>query len=120
MNNFHQQCMDGSPAYVHIGLWEVVTPEEAARLQTSTRFDPVISIKFQCGPIKEVGRNGCQLDDVIDVLVARLEGFQKGPFKSEENARAIAHLVAGKEELLQRTRRRREQGVEGTNAAHRS
>ena len=77
-----------------------------------------IEIKFQEGPIKEVGNNGCQIEDVIDVLVTRLEGFQKESFRCGENALAITKLEEAKLSLLERTRKRQAQGVEGTMQAH--
>jgi hypothetical protein len=77
-----------------------------------------ISIKFQEGPIREVGVNGCQIDDVIDVLVARLNVFQDGPYRCRENALAITKLEEARMWLNERTRKRVAQGVEGVNAPH--
>ena len=72
-----------------------------------------INIKFQLGPVKEFGKNGTTIEDVITALITRLEGFQKGPFKCEENDRALAHLDAAKEALEERTAKRKARGVEG-------
>jgi len=78
-----------------------------------------IDIKFQEGPIKEVGGiNGCQIEDVIDILVERLRGFQEGPYKCRENALAITKLEEARMWLNERTRRRIEQGIEGLNIPH--
>jgi hypothetical protein len=77
-----------------------------------------ISIKFQDGPIKTHGVNGCQIEDVIDLLVERLELFQAGPFKCRENALAITHLETARLWLNERTRKRVLQGVEGSPIAH--
>lgn len=77
-----------------------------------------INIKFQEGPIGEVGVNGCQIEDVIDVLVARLNEFQKPPLGCRENALAITKLEEAKMWLEQRTKNRAKQGVEGTYKAH--
>lgn len=104
-----QETMDGSPALVTV--------------RGSTKFnhpdgDIYIQIKFQAGPLKEVGVNGCSIEDVIDVLSNRLEGFQKGPFRCRENALAITKLEEAKQWLLYRTDKRQAQGVEGTNAPH--
>lgn len=74
-----------------------------------------IEIKFQDGPIGENGENGCQIEDVIDVLVQRLEGFQSGEFRSRENALAITKLEEARLWLNERTRKRVARGVEGTN-----
>ena len=117
MNESEQVAMDGSPAVVerwYSGKFEITNPEA-----TKPVFgEPLIRIKFQIGPIQEVGINGCSIEDVIDVLVARLEGFQKGPFKCEENRLAIEDMEAAKYWLLERTRKRQAQGVEGRNLAH--
>ena len=75
-------------------------------------------IQFQFGPVKVFGINGCRIDEIIDVLVARLEGFQKGPFRCRENSIAITHLEDAKLWLMYRTTKRIKQNVEGTNAQH--
>jgi hypothetical protein len=50
-----------------------------------------IKLKFQHGPVRECGVNGCQINDVIAVLIDRLNAFQKiGPCR--ENALAITKL----------------------------
>jgi hypothetical protein len=76
-----------------------------------------INIKFQDGPIGEVGVNGCQVEDVIYALVERLTGFQKA-MPCRENALAITKLEEARMWLDERTRKRREQGVEGKNLPH--
>ena len=92
-----QETLDGSPALIE-----------------SEHF----KLKFQLGPIKEVGVNGTTIESVIDVLVARLEGFQSGPFRCRENALAITKLEEAKQWLLYRTQKRQNQGVEGENKPH--
>lgn len=77
-----------------------------------------IDITFQNGAVSENGVNGAQIEDVIDVLVERLEGFQKGDLACRENALAITHLQEAQNWLYRRTMRRREQGVEGKNVNH--
>lgn len=99
LNQVEQETMDGSPACVR----------DAAGF---------INIKFQCGPIKEHGVNGTSIENVIALLVQRLEGFQAGPFACEENAAAIAWLKDAVLELEQRTTKRVAAGVEGTNQSH--
>lgn len=89
-----QESLDGSPA----GIGE--------------RY---INVKFQCGPIQEHGVNGTTIERVIELLVARLEGFQKGPFACDQNAQAIVALEQGKLALEIRTGERKARGVEGTN-----
>ena len=75
-------------------------------------------IKFQDGPIQENGVNGTQIEDIIMLLSDRLEGFQKGPFRCEENGEAIDGLLSAWAALDRRRQRREEQGVEGKNEAH--
>ena len=72
-----------------------------------------IKIKFQSGPIKENGVNGCQVKDVIGVLVGRLRGFQRGPFPCDENNMAIEALELARYHLGRRTKDREARGVEG-------
>lgn len=94
-----QEKKDGSPAHI-------------------VSKDGFINIKFQLGPIKEVGVNGTQIDSVIDVVINRLEGFQKGPFECMENLNAITHLMEAKNALQSRTKKREDQGVEGLDEKH--
>lgn len=77
-----------------------------------------IQIKFQEGPILEVGHNGCQIEDVIDVLLDRLRGFNEGPFRCRENSLAITALEDAQNWLLRRTLNRAAQGVEGHSLPH--
>lgn len=114
--------MDGSPAKVVKTAGNLDqsgkfahAKKHGARLQCSSTL---IDIKFQVGPLQEVGVNGCSIEDVIDVCVERLRGFQAGPFACPENAEAIQDLVAAKDWLLLRTKKRQEQGVEGTTQPH--
>jgi hypothetical protein len=106
-----QESMDGSPAEVK--------RHEHDYVDNASSSTPWLSIRFQCGPVASVGRNGVQIENVIDVLVERLEGFQRGPFRCRENALAITKLEEARQWLMERTRKRQAQGVEGTNAQHR-
>lgn len=99
LNTQKQEALDGSPAIVN---------DEAG----------YIHIKFQCGPIKEHGVNGTSIENVIELLVQRLQGFQKGPFRCRTNAVAITKLEEAIMWLEERTKQRLKQGVEGTNQQH--
>lgn len=79
-----------------------------------------INIKFQEGTVKDNGINGVQIEDVIDVLVERLQGFQQGNFACRENALAITHLQEAQNWLYRRTMLRSKQGVEGKGENHES
>ncbi|TXC93246.1 hypothetical protein FS935_03370 [Metabacillus litoralis] len=51
-----------------------------------------INIKFQTGAIDHEGVNGCQVEDVISVLVDKLKSHQNGEFACPENSIAITNL----------------------------
>jgi len=76
-------------------------------------------VKFQKGPVKEVGVNGCYQEDLIAIVIDRLQGFQAGEFACSENEQALISLKKALSWLNARTRARAAQGVEGTNQ-HRS
>jgi hypothetical protein len=77
-----------------------------------------VVIKFQEGTVEEVGVNGVQIEDIIDILVERLQGFQNGGFPCRENALAITHLQEAQNWLYRRTMERKKQGVEGKYVKH--
>ncbi len=93
-----QEQMDGSPAFVE---------------------GDGFSIKFQLGPVKEFGKNGCQIPEIIRILIKRLEGFNRedGPFRCRENSLAITKLEEATHWLGHRTAEREARGVEGMNQA---
>ena len=109
-----QETIDGSPALI-----ESYGSIGSAKFNIKNQFDPTpfIRIKFQAGPLPK-GINGCSIEDVIDILIARLEGFQKSDFRCRDNALAITHLEDAKLRLLYRTQKRQSQGVEGTMQVH--
>lgn len=72
-------------------------------------------ILFQNGPINEHGVNGVTQEALLAIVADRLESFQAGPFASDYNAKALEHVKAAQESLLQRTRDRMARGVEGQN-----
>jgi hypothetical protein len=110
--------LDGSPARVTKTLGMLYEDWIPALIDGPGFNRPVIDITFQSGPIPDVGYNGCTVEQVIDALVERLEGFQQGPLVSAENFQAIVSLKVAKFWLMERTKKRREQGVEGTTRAH--
>ena len=94
-------AMDGSPARV-----------ELRRDDLDCGY-----IQFQAGPEPE-GINGTTIEAVIEVLVNRLEDFQRGRFACVENQLAIIHLNETLACLERRTEKRRQQGVEGKDLPH--
>lgn len=76
---------------------------------------PLAEFGFQEGPIKECGVNGVCNEDLIAMVICRLEHFQKSEFACRENALAITKLEEALLWLRKRTMGREKRGVEGTN-----
>lgn len=72
-------------------------------------------IHFQEGPIKEAGVNGVCNEDLITMVICRLEHFQKSEYSSRDNAMAITKLEEALLWLRKRTIGRENRGVEGTH-----
>ncbi len=71
-------------------------------------------IHFQDGPVSE-GVNGCINEDLLIMVVRRLEEFQQSEFCCRENALAITHIEEALLWLRKRTMAREARGVEGTH-----
>jgi len=74
----------------------------------------LVKIDMQEGPIKECGVNGCVNEDLITIVLKRLDCFQKSDYKCRENAIAITKLEEALMWLQKRTLDREARGVEGT------
>jgi hypothetical protein len=72
-----------------------------------------VQVKFQEGTAPG-GVNGCWVEDLIDIAVSRLKGYQEGRLPHPTNDLAILHLLAARGALAQRTAGRVERGVEGS------
>lgn len=72
-------------------------------------------VNFQMGPIKENGVNGCCNEDLINMVICRLEGFQNGNYSCDENKMAIQKLEEALMWLRKRTIKREKRNVEGTS-----
>ena len=72
-------------------------------------------VKFQDGPIKENRVNGCHQEDLLAIVIDRLESFQAGEFACEENHKALGCIKEALKWLNHRTAVRQKRGVEGTN-----
>jgi len=84
--------------------------------QCSTDHSNVLGhVDFQEGPIKECGVNGVCNEDLIAMVICRLEHFQQSEFTSRENALAITKLEEALLWLRKRTMGREQRGVEGTH-----
>lgn len=77
--------------------------------------EQIVDIHFQEGPIKECGVNGVCNEDLINMVLCRLQHFQESEFKCVENANAIIYLKSALDELRKRTNKRESRGVEGTH-----
>lgn len=73
------------------------------------------TIHFQEGPIKECGVNGVCNEDLINMVIDRLEHFQNSEFACRENAVVITKLEEALLWLRKRTMGREQRGVEGTH-----
>ena len=78
--------------------------------------EPILGvIHFQEGPIKECGVNGVCNEDLLNIVIDRLEHFQNSEFSCRENAMAITKLEEALLWLRKRTMAREQRGVEGTH-----
>lgn len=77
---------------------------------------PTVTFKLQDGPIKEVGVNGCQIDDVIGFARDKIAEFQ-AKIPCTENGHAVTKLDESLMWLEQRKKNREKRAVEGTSKA---
>jgi len=71
-------------------------------------------IRFQDGTVPENGVNGVQNEDLLSIVIDRLQSFQSGPFACEQNQRALEHCLSALDQLDRRTTDRENRGIEGT------
>ena len=95
--------------------FEVLTTLSDARKDLSTAPYLLQKIHFQEGPVKECGVNGVMNEDLIAMVITRLEHFQKSEFACRENALAITKLEEALLWLRKRTMGREKKGIEGTH-----
>ena len=94
------------------------TPDVEVRTKTAVGGPNILitpqSVTFigQRGPIKEVGVNGCQIDDLITFALGTITTFNK-KFPCRENSLAITKLAEALHWLDARKRDREDRGVEG-------
>jgi hypothetical protein len=84
----------------------VLKSEDNSEIQT---------IKFQDGAINQHGVNGVMNEDLIAMVIKRLEYWQTTEFKCRENACAITKLEESLMWLRKRTTGRERKGIEGTH-----
>ncbi len=73
------------------------------------------TVSFQNGPVKESGINGVMNEDLIVMVIDRMQGFQAGQYACRENALALTKLEEALMWLRKRTTDRENRGVEGTH-----
>ncbi|MFB9988992.1 hypothetical protein [Bacillus benzoevorans] len=95
--------------------FDVVTDKD--RLDGQGQLPVAIQrIHFQEGPIKENGVNGVCNEDLIAMVICRLEHFNQSEYRCRENSMAITKLEEALLWLRKRTTGREKRGVEGTHA----
>ena len=72
-------------------------------------------VKFQNGPVREAGVNGCHQEDLLAIVIDWLQHFQAGNYACRENAIALTHCEDALRWLRHRTNARIERGIEGTS-----
>jgi len=86
------------------------------RLDGNGQLEVAIArVDFQEGAIKEYGVNGVTNEDLLAMVLSRLEHFQQSEFKCRENALAITKIEEALLWLKKRTMDRESRGVEGTH-----
>lgn len=73
-----------------------------------------LTFTIQDGPRKQFGINGCQVDVLGEAFLRIIEDFDK-QFPCAENKAAVANVRSALGWLDKRTKRRSNQGIEGTN-----
>lgn len=97
----------GGASHLYRMYYSVRTPKGPASI--------IDCIKFQSGPIGEVGINGVTNEVLLAIVIDRLHGFQSGQFSCRENALALTKIEEAMHWLHARTRSREFRGVEGTS-----
>jgi len=110
--------IDTSHKYTDVHSTDYIGPGNAHHEYAITRKEDgelFLKVKFQDGPIKEAGVNGVMDENLIAIVIDRLEGFQSGPYACQENQDALDHLETALGYLQARTAKREARGVEGTH-----
>lgn len=92
-----------------------VIPKNDPKILEEGATEPLQIIKFQEGPIKESGVNGVMNEDLLAMVITRLQHFQKSEFACRENAVALTKLEEAMMWLDKRTTSREKKGIEGTH-----
>jgi hypothetical protein len=96
-------------------LFKVIKAEPEATGKHKGQHEVVGLVHFQEGPIKECGVNGVANEDLLGMVLCRLESFQKSEYKCRENACAITKIEEALMWLRKRTNARVKRGVVETS-----
>ena len=107
-HHYHITTVETPPP---IGGW--MQPGDLQKAEDMLRV--VTDIRFQKGPIQEVGINGISNESLLAIVEDRLACFQTGQFACHENMLALRRLRECMTWLKKRTMRRMQRGVEGTH-----
>ena len=94
----------------------LVASEPQSSIEAEQPRKEFARVSFQNGPIQENGINGCHQEDLLAIVLHRLQCFQQGDYACRENALAITKLEEAMHWLNHRTAGRQARGVEGTSA----
>jgi hypothetical protein len=72
-------------------------------------------LRFQDGPINEVGVNGITNEALLAIVADRLTCFQSSKYACEENELALFSVEQALAHLASRTKAREQRNVEGTH-----
>jgi len=87
--------------------------KEASYIRESNNI--LSSITFQQGPVKENGLSGIFDEDLLSILICRLEHYQQSEYRCRETAVALTKLEEAFLWLNKRTIERTNRQVEGTS-----
>lgn len=97
------------------GAYHTFTVDHAQEDDGAERREHLAVVHFQEGPIKENGVNGVCNEDLLLMVLTRLNQLNSGPFSCRENSLAITKLEEAVMWLRARTLEREMRKVEGTN-----
>ncbi len=104
-------CLDEPGAGGACHVYEVLNVKD----DPETALGVFGQIHFQEGPVKETGVNGCHQEDLLVIVMDRLQHFQRGEFACRENTLALTKIEEALHWLRARTTERETRGVEGQN-----
>lgn len=108
-------CTDKPGAGGACHEYDVVKADYDSEAVDRVQHSPYAVVRFQNGPIKEAGVNGCFQEDLLAIVIDRLEHFQAGDYACRENALALTKCEEALQWLNSRTAGRQKRGVEGTS-----